>query len=138
MRSKFFFLLLCFSSVVTNNVAAQSNPLNGAWIPVKQEFGGQPLPAASFDKQKLTISDSAYTFVAESVDKGVVRYSGDRMDIYGKEGVNAGRHITAIYKFENGDLSICYNLKGDVYPESFDTKGKPMYFSCVLKREGTK
>jgi uncharacterized protein (TIGR03067 family) len=57
------------------------------------------------------------------------------MDIYGKEGVNNGKHYTAIYKLENGQLSICYNLKGDSYPGSFDTKGKPLFFISVFRKK---
>mgnify|MGYP001551270201 FL=1 len=83
----------------------------------------------------LIISDSNYTFTAESVDKGVIRCSGEKMDIYGKEGVNSGKHFTAIYKLENDQLTICYNLSGDAYPEAFDTKGKPKYFMCVFKKQ---
>ena len=29
------------------------------------------------------------------------------MDIYGREGVNAGKHFTAIYKMESDQLTIC-------------------------------
>jgi len=120
----------------------KANKLNGTWVPVKQEISGTVLPKAAFENQKLMISDSNYIFTAESVDKGVVRYSNDKMDIYGKEGVNAGKHFTAIYKFENlptgqtgGELIICYNLKGDSYPEAFETKGKPTFFLSVFKKE---
>jgi len=109
--------------------------LDGTWIPVKEEFGGKELPAAAFQKQKLVISDSNYVFTAESVDKGVVKYSDDKMDIYGKEGVNIGKHFTAIFKYENEQLSICYNLKGDNYPEAFSTAGHPLYFLCSFKKE---
>lgn len=111
-----------------------TNPLNGAWAPVSEEMGGRSLPTAAFATQRLVIADSTYTFTAESVDKGVVRYHDDKMDIYGREGVNAGRHFTAIYKHENAQLTICYNLIGDSYPASFDTKGKPAYFMCVFER----
>ncbi len=104
-------------------------------MPGKQEMGGALLPKAAFENQKLIISDSTYTFIAESIDKGVVKYRDDKMDIYGKEGVNAGKHFTALYKFENGQLTICYNLKGDSYPGTFETKGKPMYFLSVFKKE---
>ena len=107
---------------------------NGSWTPVKEEIGGTTLPPASFQTQKLIINDSNYTFTAESVDKGVVKINGDKMDIYGREGVNSGKHFTALYKLENEQLSICYNLSGDSYPESFDTKGKPKYFLAVFKR----
>jgi uncharacterized protein (TIGR03067 family) len=104
-------------------------------VPVKQELGGILLPAAAFEKQKLILEDSAYTLTAESADKGIVKYKDDKMDIYGKDGVNSGKHFTAIYKFENGELTICYNLAGDSYPETFETKNKPMYFLSVFKKE---
>ncbi len=114
------------------------NKLNGTWVPVKLEINGEQLPAASFEKQKLIISDSVYTFIAESVDKGVVKYTGDKMDIYGRDGVNKGKHFTAIYKFDNEQLVICYNLTGDAYPATFETKGKPTYFLATFKKEAVK
>jgi uncharacterized protein (TIGR03067 family) len=119
----------------TKNAAMQSDKLNGSWVPVKQQLGKAVLPATAFANQKLIISDSTYTVIAESIDKGTVKYSGDKMDIYGKEGVNTGKHFTAIYKYENGQLTICYNLKGDSYPETFDTNGKPALFLSVFKKE---
>jgi uncharacterized protein (TIGR03067 family) len=111
-----------------------TNKLNGVWAPVKQEFAGQSLPPAAFEKQSLVIADSTYTVTAESVDKGVVVYKDDKMDIYGKEGPNAGKHFTALYKYENGELTICYNLAGDSYPTGFDTRGKPLFFLSVFKK----
>jgi len=50
------------------------------------------------------------------------------------DGVNARKHFTALYKYENGELTICYNLMGNGYPESFDTKGKATYFLSVFKK----
>lgn len=73
---------------------------------------GSLLPDSAFKTQKLIINDSSYTLVAESVDKGIVRYKNNKMDIYGKDGVNAGKHFTAIYKYDNEQLTICYNLLG--------------------------
>jgi uncharacterized protein (TIGR03067 family) len=114
------------------------NKLNGTWIPVRQEMNGTQLPAPTFEKQQLIINDSAYTVIAESIDKGVIRYHDDKMDIYGKEGVNSGKHFTAIYKSEAGQLTVCYNLAGDSYPETFETKGKPLYFLSVFKKDMAK
>ena len=93
------------------------------------------MPTVLFEKQKLIITESNYTVYAESVDKGIVKYNGNKMDIYGKEGVNKGKHYTAIYKYENEQLTICYNLNGDNYPETFETKGKMLYFLSVFKKE---
>jgi uncharacterized protein (TIGR03067 family) len=135
----FIFLLgLAVGCAGTKNPAVKSNKLNGTWVPVKEEIGGVLLPIAAFEKQKLMIGDSTYTMIAESVDKGVLLRRDNKMDIYGKDGVNAGKHFTAIYRFENEQLTICYNLKGDSYPDTFDTKGKPMFFLSVFKKESIK
>jgi len=134
MRTTLFISLLVLAlGCGTKNPSAQ---LNGTWIPIKQEMGGMAMPDSMFQKESLVMNDSNYTFTAESVDKGVVRYSGDnKMDVYGKDGVNAGKHFTAIYKIENDELTICYNLAGDTPPESFDTKNKQMYFLSVYKKK---
>jgi uncharacterized protein (TIGR03067 family) len=125
-----------FNCSSTKNTAVKPGKLNGVWIPIKQEMGGKALPQAFFEKQKLIISGSAYTFIAESVDKGILEYHGDKMDIYGKEGVNEGKHFTAIFKYEyeNEQLTVCYNLSGDSYPEGFETKDKPAFFLTVYKK----
>lgn len=137
MRPNNFFLL--FVLFVTGSFAidarSQTNKFNGTWKTVRLEIDGSELPAESFQAQKLILSDSNYTFIAESVDKGIVRYKDGKMDIYGKDGVNNGRHFTAIYKFEGDLLVICYNMTGDKYPESFETKGKPAYFVAAFKKE---
>ena len=137
MRSIIFpsLFILCLVCSSTIDVTAQTNKLNGSWVPVKREINGNELPPTTFEKQKLIINDTAYTFIAESVDKGIISYKDGKMDIYGKDGVNAGRHITTIYKFENDQLVICYNLAGDKYPESYETKGKPTYFLATFKKE---
>lgn len=114
----------------------QSTALNGTWLPVKQEIGGKELPAVVYQKQQLVIADTTYTLTAESVDKGVLHYANGQMDIYGKEGVNTGKHFPAIYKLENEQLTICYNLAGTGYPAGYDTKAGPALFLSVFKREG--
>ncbi len=129
---------LTFSYAATKKVIMIPDTLNGTWIPVKQEFAGSILSEEAFEKQKLIISDSNYTVIAESIDKGIVKYTNDKIDIYSKEGPNAGKHFTAIYKFEKSELTICYNLSGDSYPETFETKDKPMYFLSIFKKEETK
>jgi uncharacterized protein (TIGR03067 family) len=140
MRSIAFIstLVFCFGFTGIQNTPLQSNKLNGIWIPTKQEMGGSALPATSFATQKLIIKDTTYTVIAESLDQGIVSYNGNnKMDIYGKDGPNAGKHFTAIYKYENGQLTICYNLRGDTYPESFETKEKPLFFLSVFKKDIT-
>ena len=133
-----FIFMTGISCTSPKNASKNLDKLMGTWVTVKLEMNGTLMPKESFEKQKLILSDSSYTFIAESVDKGIVKYNGDKMDIYGKDGVNTGKHFTARYKYENEQLTICYNLSGDAYPETFETKGKPMYFLAVFKKEGTK
>lgn len=128
-------LIFCLGCSGTKNTTIKQGKLNGTWMPFKQEMGGTILPNAAFVNQKLILHDSTYTFIGESIDKGVIKYKADKMDIYGKEGVNAGKHFTAIYKIENGQLTVCYNLSGDSYPETFATNGKPMYFLSIFKKD---
>ena len=137
MRQLIIILFLCIGvgCTGTKNTTIKSDTLNGTWAPVKQELGGKLLPKAVFENQRLVMSDSTYTLSAESIDKGVVTYGNGRMDIYGREGVNAGKHFTTIYKIENGWLTICYNLLGDSYPETFETKGKSTLFLSVFEKE---
>ena len=131
----FFILLFGLGCASTKNAAMKPGRLNGTWVTIKMEIDNEPLPKAAFENQKLIISDSAYTFIAESVDKGIVKYKDNKMDIYGKDGVNNGKHFTAIYKYEKEQLTICYNLAGDRYPDSFETKGKPTFFLAVFKKQ---
>ncbi|WP_420385885.1 TIGR03067 domain-containing protein [Roseivirga sp.] len=109
--------------------------LNGTWIPVEQEIGGQPLPETSFSSQRLTIADSLYTMQAESLDRGTIEMNEGKLDIYGTEGPNAGRHIRGIYKYENNLLIVCYDLSGQHYPEDFSTQGHALYFMAKFKKE---
>ena len=136
MRQLFILTCICITigCATTKKSSTNSNVLNGTWTPIRQEIGGKELSAIVFQTQKLIISDTTYTFNAESVDKGTLNYKKGQMDIYGKEGVNTGKHFTTIYKLDNNQLTICYNLKGDSYPAEFETKSKPTLFLSVFKK----
>ncbi len=131
-RSRLFFYTLFL--VVLCCSAAQAQNLNGRWTPIYQEMAGKALPENFYAVQSLIIADSTYKVLAESEDKGTISYKDGKMDIYGKEGINAGRHIMAIYKVADGKLTICYILKGDRYPEAFETKGSPFCFMSVYEK----
>ncbi len=134
MRSVLIICIFLAACSGAKNTTAIPSKIQGTWIAIQQEMGGKSLPKSFYDKQQLIINDSSYTVIAESIDKGVVRYHGNKMDIYGKDGVNKGKHFTAIYKYDNDQLTICYNLSGTSYPEAFDTKDKPGFFLSVFKK----
>lgn len=135
-------LLLALSLILAQNFSdtpnqnyMDQNSLNGTWIPIQQELGGQPLASEVFAGQKLILRDSNYTVSAEHIDKGVVMYHGNQMDIISREGANAGKRFKAIFKIEAGLMTVCYDLSGKEYPQEFTTRGKPLYFLAVFKRE---
>ena len=130
-----FFALLSVLGCAGAKKAGHSNPYNGTWIPVKQEMNGKPFPASILSGQQLIISDSIYIFQEYGTDKGLITYHKNKMDIYGREGVNAGKHFTAIFKYKNDQLVVCYNLAGDSYPIAFETNSKPTLFLSVFKRK---
>ncbi len=126
------FLFACASKPI---IGTGPKKLNGTWVPVKQELAGNTIPKAYYAKQKLIIKDSTYVVEAENIDEGTISIWKNKIDIYGKDGVNKGRHITAIYKIEKNQLIICYNLGGIGFPENFITRGKPQYFLAVYRKE---
>ena len=130
--SLMFFIVACSSS---QESASNSGELNGGWLPIKQEMGGQEMPVESFEGERLAIVGKSFLFVAESADEGTVTYDDGKMDIYVEVGVNAGRHFMAIYKLEQNILTICYDLKGGDYPTSFDTSINPNLFLSVFRKE---
>lgn len=127
--------LLTLSCSSSKESASNSGNLNGSWQPVREEMNGQELPQTSFEGQRLAIADSVFLFVAEGVDEGIIRYEDGKMDIFIEDGVNIGKHFPAIYKLENGFLTICYNLAGDKYPEAFETKSNENYLLTVFRKE---
>ncbi len=135
---RYLIIATCISLVIgctaTKQTSSHLSILNGTWTPTKQEIGGKELPPIYYQNQKLVIDDTTYILGAESVDKGTLDYKNGQMDIYGKEGVNAGKHFTAIYKLENEQLTICYNITGNGYPTGFETSSRPGLFLSVFKK----
>lgn len=130
MRLIITLLLISFVFACSSN----QGQLNGTWIPLEEEIGGAQLPKEAFEGQKLVIKDEIYNMTAESADKGIITITEDKIDIEGRQGSNAGRQIKAIYKLENDLLTICYNLTGDSYPETFSTQGNPMFFLVTFEK----
>ncbi len=125
-------LILISFAFITKNTSMNAGKLNGTWIPVRQEMAGKDLPKAAFENYKLAISDD--TVYNYGNDTGTLSYNDGKMDIYGHKGPNQGKHITAIYKIGDDQLTICYNLTGDSYPNDYETKSRPMLFLSVYKK----
>jgi uncharacterized protein (TIGR03067 family) len=138
---KLFFILVVLCQIIScssseETIVKQPGELNGGWLPIKQEIGGKELPPESFEGERFAIVENSFLIISEGADQGTITYSNGKMDIIVEVGVNEGKHFKAIYKLENNQLTICYDLSGSSYPESFNTSGNQNLFLSVFRKEG--
>lgn len=113
--------------------------LNGKWVAIEAELGGNKMPGSLISSIVLTINDNTYTaHVAGVTDKGTLSLNTDlvphAMDILGTDGPNKGKTIKAIFRAALNELIVCYNLSGDDYPEKFVSQPGPQFFLVKYKR----
>jgi len=116
--------------------------IDGTWIPITAELGGQPFPQEVLKIMKLTVSDGKYSVVVgETSDLGTINYFTDAepksIDITGTEGPNKGKTFPAIYERANDTLKICYDLAGKTRPKEFITEPNTQLFLVSYKRENS-
>src|SRR6266581_404332 len=114
--------------------------IEGTWLPVEAELGGQKFPDEVLKTLKLTMSDGKYTVtVGEKIDKGTVKLEPTTkpkaMDITGTDGPNKGKTFPAIYELTSDTLRICYDLAGKTRPTEFKTSKDTQQFLVSYKRE---
>lgn len=111
--------------------------IEGTWILVSAERGGQKLPDEGLKDTRLILNDGHYTYKDDHGTYKLIRAQGlaspNGMDITGTEGPNKGKTILAIYELEGDTLTICYDLEGKQRPEEFATLG-PQQFLATYKR----
>ena len=115
-------------------MARKQNTPEGEWIPVHQEIDGNILTPEKYQGQQLIIKGSTYIVISDNADEGIIKTNGPKIDIYGTDGINKGRHLTAIYRIAAGKLTICYDLTGTHYPKTFSTIGQTSYFLAIFKK----
>ena len=117
-----------------------SKMIEGTWLPVEAELGGQKFPDEVLKTLKLSMSDGKYTVkVGEQIDKGTVKLEPTTkpkaMDITGTDGPNKGKTFPAIYELTSDTLRICYDLAGKTRPTEFKTVKDTQQFLVSYKRE---
>jgi uncharacterized protein (TIGR03067 family) len=114
-----------------------SKMMEGTWLPVEGELGGQKFPDEVLKTIKLTLSEGKYT--VNVIDKGTVKLDPSKkpktMDIVGTEGPNKGKTIPAIYELTGDTLRVCYDLSGKNRPKEFKTEKDSKQFLVSYKRE---
>jgi uncharacterized protein (TIGR03067 family) len=115
--------------------------IEGTWIPVTAELGGQKLPDEYIKDTKLILSAGRYTY---TIDQGTYKLIPTKepkelkaMDVTGVEGPNKGKTLLAIYELAGDTLRICYDLDGKLRPDAFMTRAGTQQLLVIYKRAKT-
>jgi uncharacterized protein (TIGR03067 family) len=135
----FVAILLVESAVARGDDATKAEPkIEGTWRGSRAELGGKKMPDKVIASLTLTLKGGTYEAVAESADRGTVRYDTSAepraMDIKGVEGPNKGKTYLAIYELKHDTLTICYDLSGASRPKEFKTQPGTRLFLVTYAR----
>jgi uncharacterized protein (TIGR03067 family) len=133
---------LVFMPLRTQSVEDEKKMIEGTWIVVAAEIGGQKVPdqglkdaAAGAAAGRLILTNGRYTY---QNDRGTYKLGpADKpksMDITGTDGPNQGKTFLAIYELTGDSLKICVDLGGKVRPSEFTTKAGTHQFLALYKR----
>ncbi len=104
--------------------------IEGRWIIESAEMGGAPFPMNELSGGTMIIGAGRYDVAG--VDKGRVEAKGgDRWDVIGEEGPNAGKTMPALFRREGDKLVGVYGMDGAV-PAAFTTAGQPTWLKITF------
>ena len=124
--------LLCLSFAVAASLTAcaaappDAQAIQGTWVPVKAELGGQPLTDAVLKTISLKLTAGKYeVLVGSRPDNGTYTLDPQtkpkRITVTGTDGPNNGKTFPSIYELSGHTLRICYDLSGAKRPTEFKT-----------------
>ncbi|MEK6303136.1 MAG: TIGR03067 domain-containing protein [Acidobacteriota bacterium] len=118
-----------------NAVQDDSKLIEGTWIMVSFEMGGQQMPQEALKDSNLVLKDGRYTF---QDSQGTYKINPTKkpkaMDLVGTKGPNEGKTSLAIYELTANTFRICYELEGKERPTEFKTAPDKMHFLASYKR----
>jgi uncharacterized protein (TIGR03067 family) len=140
--------LLCTCLLIAASLTAYAadkaddqKTLQGSWLPIKAELGGQPMPDAVLKTISLKLTEKEYhVLVAGSPDDGTwiidPAASPKGMTTTGVKGPNAGKTFPCSYELNaDGTLRICYDLSGAKRPAEFKTvPGTKLYLVTYSRK----
>ena len=122
-------------SVHGNTFEDNEKAIQGTWVIVQAELGGQRLPDVGLKGTKLILKEGRYQF---QIDQGEYKLhlieKMTAMDMMGKQGPNEGKTFLAIYELKDNTLKICYDLAGKVRPKIFKTEAGTRQFLVTYQR----
>lgn len=120
---------------------ADLEKLTGAWVVAKAEAGGMELPKELLAAIVLTIDGEKYKVegIPEGTDTGTVAIDATKdvkeMTIVSKRDPKEEKVIKTIYKFDDDQLTVCYNLAGDSFPKEFKTTANSPQLLITYERK---
>jgi uncharacterized protein (TIGR03067 family) len=116
--------------------------MKGTWTCISAVNDGKPLPDATVQKLRLTLTQDKYTTqrgnqtLFDSTYKIDASRKPKHIDIIGTEGENEGKAAQGIYSIEHDKLTICYTMPGKERPQEFASKPGSTATLVVWKRSG--
>ncbi|MFA6456329.1 MAG: TIGR03067 domain-containing protein [Bacteroidota bacterium] len=113
--------------------------LDGTWIAVGAEFGGQHIDDDFLSVITLKITqEQCELHIGGTTDKGTLKFIPHvipmAFDFTSTDGPNNGKVYKAIYKTSGGFLVVCYNTVGTDRPKAFVTTPENQYSLVRYKR----
>ena len=144
MRTIFFALVVAF--LLGTGLAAEHSgdikALEGVWVPIKAELGGQPMPESVLKTITLRIKEREYEVIVKGEpepDRGTWSLDSaakpKAMTVSSLKGPNAGKIFPAIYELRDRKLTVCYDLSGVKRPTAFKSmSGTQLYLVTYSRR----
>jgi uncharacterized protein (TIGR03067 family) len=116
-------------------IADDKKVIEGTWVIVEAELGGQKLPDEGIKGTRLILTADRYEYQNDMGDYKLYPAGAIKaMDIVGREGPNKGKSLLAIYELEGDQLKICYDLTGKTRPTKFKTAAGTRQFLVTYQR----
>jgi uncharacterized protein (TIGR03067 family) len=139
-------LLIASKSMLAADAPTASKALQGIWLPVEAELGGNAMPDEALKAITLKLGNGVYevTVVGEpkghtTVDKGQCTIdettTPKSLDIKGTDGPNNGKTFPCIFELEGATLRVCYDLSGKKRPTEFKSPSGTAIYLVTYKRK---
>lgn len=118
-----------------NAVQDDSKLIEGTWLMVSLEMGGQQMADEALKDRTLVLKDGRYTF---QDNHGTYKINPAQkpkaLDFAVTKGPYQGKTILAIYQLTADTFRLCYDLDGEARPAEFKTAPDKTYFLVSYKR----
>ena len=133
-----FAVAIAVGTLLTLPVSGQS--LDGEWSVASGKMDGQVVPANALVSMKLTVNSANFSAVSGSLTSsgtlGANSLASPAQLVFTIDnGADKGNKVNAIYKFNNGELTITFSKDGS-FPTGFDSTAGNKALQLVYRQGG--